>query len=128
MILEKNIKLKNMEYVIGIELKYRDDGFLSKMDGSYFDNGDFGYLIKELEKRYRTNEYYKIVTFINDVTFIYDCIPFISYVKNVFYDQEGHLSSGLKITKDEILELIKKYNISLGLFDGKNSISPLLYK
>ncbi|MDO4962592.1 MAG: hypothetical protein Q4E75_00605 [bacterium] len=128
MILEERIRLGNTEYLFGVEVKYNDNGFLKKSDGSYFDCGDLGYLVKNVEKTYEDGTYYKNVGFINDIAFIYDRFPFISYIKDIYYDKDGYVTSTCMIEKKEIEKVIDKYNIKMGLFDGKESVCPLLFK
>lgn len=61
--------------------------------------------------------------------YLYDRFPFISYIKDVTYDQSDNQIFQIGfIEKKEIDRYIKENNIKIGRFDGKKSICPLLYK
>ncbi len=130
MVIEKRIKLKNSIYLLGVEVKYQKNGILSKKDNTYFDIGDFSLLINFIENNYQNNCIYdEKVCYMDNIIYLYDRFPFISYIKDVTYDQSDNqiFQIGL-IEKEEIDIYIKENNIKIGKFDGKKSICPLLYK
>ncbi len=65
----------------------------------------------------------------DDIIYLYDRFPFISYIKDVTYNEIDNqiLQIGI-IEKKEINKYIKKNKIQIGKFDGKKSICPLLYE
>ena len=131
MVIEKQIKFsKDRCYYIGVELKYNDNAILVKMDDSYFDMGDFSYLINYVENITEKKDYLKdsvSVGYLNDIFCIYNYFPFLSYIKEISYTSENRISLISVISKDEILNYIDKFNITLEKFDGQNSVSPLLF-
>ena len=130
MIIEKRIKLKNDIYLLGVELKYQKDGALSKKDNTYFDSGDFSLLIEYVEKNYQEDCIYdKKISYMNDIIYLYDRFPFISYIKDIKYSKlDNQICEICRIEKSEIDKYIKDNNIKIGKFDGQKSICPLLYK
>ena len=130
MIIEKRIRLKNSIYLLGVEVKYKKNGTLSKKDNTYFDIGDFSLLIDFIENNYQNNCIYdEKVFYMDNIIYLYDRFPFISYIKDVTYDQSDNQIFQIGyIEKEEIDGYIKENNIKIGKFDGKKSICPLLYK
>ena len=131
MIIEKKININNIDYYIGIEVKYHTTEnrhpHLIKKDGTYYDGGDLSYLIEYIEKNFERNtDYDKYIAFMNDIIYIYDRIPFLSYIKDISY-KDNKINSTSIIYKDEIIEYIKENNIEIGKFDGPKSVSPLLF-
>ena len=128
MILEKRILINNINYYIGINLKYGKDKKLQKKDGSYFDSGDLSCLIDNIELNYSKDfNYDKDVLYMNDIIYIYDCIPFLSYIKTISYDSDNKIDCVDIIYKEEIDEYIKSNSIVMGYFIENNSISPMLF-
>ena len=52
MVIEKRIKIKDVNYLLGIEVKYDKNGILVKKDNTYFDIGDFNKVISYVESNY----------------------------------------------------------------------------
>lgn len=131
MVIERRIKLTiDRCYYIGVELKYNNEAFLVKMDDSYFDMGDFSYLINHVENAYEKKDYLKDSIaggYLNDIFYIYNHFPFLSYIKEISYTSENKISLISIINKEEILNYIDKFNITLEPFDGKKSVCPLLF-
>lgn len=130
MVIEKRIKLKNDIYLLGIEVKYKNNGSLVKKDDTYFDSGDFGLLIAYVEDNYQDDMVHdNNIYYMNDIIYLYDCFPFITYIKNVVYSQNNNqILETTYIEKSEIENYIKENNIKIGKFNGQKSICPLLYK
>ena len=131
MIIEKKININNIDYYIGIEVKYHTTKnrhpHLTKKDGTYYDGGDLSYLIEYIEKKFERNtDYDKYIAFMNDIIYIYDRIPFLSYIKDISY-KDNKIKSTTIIYKEEIIAYIKENNIEIGKFDGLKSVSPLLF-
>lgn len=127
MIEERIIILKNTNYYIGIELKYNKK-MLCKKDGSYFDCGDFTHLIENIEQEYKKEEIYdKDIPYMNDIIFIYNHFPFLSYIKDISYDKNNQISRIGIIYKKEIQKYIKQNHITFKKYDGTKSVSPLLF-
>lgn len=128
MVFERRILINNTDYYVGIELKYDNKGMLKKMDDSYFDMGDLSILIKEIEEKYDKNiTYYEHVPYLNDIFYIYNHFPFLLYIKDISYTSDNKIHSIGIINKEEILMYIDKLNVKMKEFDGKNSVSPLLF-
>ena len=128
MVIEKRIKIKDVNYLLGIEVKYDKNGILVKKDNTYFDIGDFNKVISYVESNYDSNCIYdKKVYYMNDIIYLYDRFPFIDYIKDITYDSNNKITQIGTIKKEEIIDYIKTNNIRIGMFDGKKSICPLLY-
>ena len=129
---EKRIRINDRNYYLGIELKYNNNKFLVKKDGSYFDSGDLGVLVESLEKSYKKDSkeyiYDKEVGYMNDVIYLYDRFPFISYINYITFDDKGNITTVSKISKKEIVCYIKKYKIKINRWNGFQSCCPLLYR
>lgn len=130
MVIERRIRLKDDTYLIGIKVKYTKKGCLSKTDNTYFDLGDLSSLIEYVENNYQDDCLYDDnIPYMNDIIYLYDRFPFISYIKNIVYDRNNNqISEICIIEKDEIENYIKENNIKIGRFDGQKSICPLLYR
>lgn len=128
MVIEKRIKIKDVNYLLGIEVKYNKNGILVKKDNTYFDIGDFNKVISCVESNYDSDCIYdKKVYYMNDIIYLYDRFPFIDYIKDITYDSNNQITQIGTIKKEEIIDYIKTNNIRIGMFDGKKSICPLLY-
>lgn len=128
MVIEKRIKIKDVNYLLGIEVKYNKNGILVKKDNTYFDIGDFNKVISCVESNYDSDCIYdKKVYYMNDIIYLYDRFPFIDYIKDITYDSNNQITLIGTIKKEEIIDYIKTNNIRIGMFDGKKSICPLLY-
>ena len=128
MVIEKRIKIKDANYLLGIEVKYDKNCILVKKDNTYFDIGDFNKVISYVESNYDSNCIYdKKVYYMNDIIYLYDRFPFIDYIKDITYDSNNQITLIGTIKKEEIIDYIKTNNIRIGMFDGKKSICPLLY-
>ena len=128
MVIEKRIKIKDVNYLLGIEVKYDKSGILVKKDNTYFDVGDFNKVISCVESNYDSDCIYdKKVYYMNDIIYLYDRFPFIDYIKDITYDSNNQITQIGTINKEEIIDYIKANNIRIGMFDGKKSICHLLY-
>lgn len=129
MIIEKSIIINELNYYIGIELKYGDNKSLQKKDGSYFDCGDLTYLVESIETNFEKNcDYDKDIPYMNDIIYIYDRIPFLSYIKKISYNRVNQIENVDIIYKEEIDNYINKNNIVVGKFNGKESVCPMLFQ
>lgn len=130
MVIERRIRLKNNDYYIGFEINHDKDGFLIKTDGSYFDLGDISIMIKHFEESYKKDKflYDSKNLYMNDIIYLYDRFPFLSYIKDVLYATDNTPSTIGLIKKDEILDYIKTMNIEINKWDKSTAICPLLYK
>lgn len=122
MIVERKIKIDNKKYLIGIELYYENKKVCKKSDkfNKYFDFGDLSCLIDNTEKNYKNYTYDEEISFINNIIYIYDNIPFVTYIKEV-----TELDT-LIIKREEIELYIKENNIKLKNHYLK-SITPLFF-
>lgn len=132
MTIERKIKINNRDYFLGIELKYNANNMLRKFNDGYFDMGDLSIMIEEVQSNYlkesKTVIYDKSNSYMNDIIYLYDRFPFISYIREILYNDEGEISFISIINKDEITSYIKTNNIQLNRWDKDNCRCPLLYE
>ena len=124
MVIESKIKLGNSNYFIGVEVYYENKKLRKKSGfNNYFDSGDLTYLIKSIENNYNKENYVydKDVLIMNDLIYIYDHIPFLSYIK-----VENEDNNFIIILKD-LEKYIKDNNINL-LNRYLKSVTPLFFK
>lgn len=108
MIIKKRIKLDNINYYISVNCEYKEkEGqtnlFLKGTD-ELFDGGNLTELIKKVETNYNKEEikkYNKDVSFLADCLYIYENIPFISGVGNLYFENND-ITSLSYITKEEL--------------------------
>ena len=132
MTIERKIKINNRDYFLGIELKYNANNMLRKFNGGYFDMGDLSIMIEEVQSNYLKESkiviYDKSNSYMNDIIYLYDRFPFISYIREILYNDEDEISFISIINKDEITSYIKTNNIQLNRWDKDNCRCPLLYE
>lgn len=127
MIIEKRITINNVNYFLGIKLKY-ENGFLKKLDGSYFDMGDLSILIDYFEKNYDASiKYDQMISYMNDVLYLYDRFPFLDYIKDISYDKDGKVIQIGYINRDNIIDYINSNKIELNKWDISNCVCPMMY-
>ena len=119
----KRININNNVYYIIVEVEYKQSKMefpilcLKNYKDEYWDGGDCTILIKEVEKNYtqdKAKQYDKNISFMADVLYIYDRIPFISGIKDIYISKNDNLpySEGY-ISKEEIDNYIKQFNIKM---------------
>ena len=126
--IERRIKLDQNIYFVVVDVSYEknENGInallLNDYKDDYFDSGDLSLLIEQIEKEYtreKSLQYDKEIWYMADVLYIYDRIPFLSEIKEVY---TGGASS---ISKDEIDKYIKDNDIKMTdntdfkLYDGR---------
>lgn len=118
--ISKKIKLNNNIYWIIVEVEYKmhEQGFpylvLNNSKDNYCDSGDFTRLIERVEESYSVDKakmYDEDISYMGDILFIYDRIPFIKGIKEVGNSYESYIS------REEIDNYIKTFNIKM----NKNS-------
>lgn len=114
MTIEKRIKLNQSYYFVGMELKYDEDKRLHKSDHTFFDYADTVDLMTDLESFYLSRTYYDNVPYMNDILYIYSKVPFLSYVRDVTYDENNDqiIEEGV-IFRNEIDNYIKCHGIKI---------------
>ena len=128
MIIERKIRINNMDYFLGFKLKYDKNRALKKFDGSYFDLGDLSILINFFEKNYDINiKYDQFIPYMNDIIYLYDRFPFVNYIKDVNYDKEGKITQIGYIDKDDIIDYISSNQIELGMWNKDSCVCPMFY-
>ena len=129
MLIERKIKLNNIDYFLGFKLKYDKSRKLVKMDKSYFDLGDLSIMIEFFEKSYNNAEKYEnCIGYMNDIIYLFDRFPFLEYIKDVSYDKEGKMNQVGYIKNKEIRTYIKNMKITINKWDKNNCLCPMLYK
>ncbi|MBR5662744.1 MAG: hypothetical protein IKX00_03705 [Bacilli bacterium] len=133
MTFERRIRIDDRyNYFLGFDLKYTKQKFLERTDGGYFDLGDLSIMIEEVEKNF-SKESKKIIYdkgnfYMNNVIYLYDRFPFIAYIRDILYNDEGKIIAIGYITKKEIVKYIKNNKIEINRWDKNNCRCPLLYK
>lgn len=121
MLIEKKAKLKNNWYYVVVDVEYKIDkhGYtmLFFKDGKLYDGGNFSRLVERCEKSYtykKAREYDGDIGLMADVMYLYDRIPFLVGVKDVYIKEGDPLpySTGY-ITKEEIDKYIKDHKIKM---------------
>ena len=114
--IKKKINLDNNIYYISVEVEYEKhiEGFptlrIKNYKNKYWDSGAWSLLIEKKEKAYKkenANLYDKSISFMADILYIYDRIPFISKITEVSKTEET------VIGKEEIENYIKTFNIRM---------------
>lgn len=126
--IERRIKLDQNIYFVVVDVSYEknENGInallLNDYKDDYFDSGDLSLLIEQIEKEYtreKSLQYDKEICYMADVLYIYDRIPFLSEIKEVY------TSGSNSISKDEIDKYIKDNDIKMTdntdfkLYDGR---------
>ena len=93
MTLERKIRINNRDYFLGVELKYIEDKFLILTNGNNFDMGDLSIMIEDVETNYERESkeiiYDKDISYMNDIIYLYDRFSFVSYIKDIVYNDDG---------------------------------------
>lgn len=119
--LEKKIVLDNNIYYIIVDLEYKKNKvMLPKLCiknniNEYWDDGSCSLLIEKIEKEYsydKAKAYDNNISFMADVIYIYNKIPFISGIKNIS-NFNINPTSITYISKKEIEKYIKEFNIKI---------------
>lgn len=114
--ISKKIKLNNNIYwiIVDVEYKMHEHGFpylvLNNFKDDYWDSGDFTRLIERVEESYcidKTKKYDETISYMGDILFIYDRIPFIKGIKEVGNSYESYIS------REEIDTYINTFNIKM---------------
>ena len=127
-VIERKIRINNIDYFLGFKLKYGKNGTLRKLDDSYFDLGDLSILINFFEKNYDSGiEYDQSVSYMNDIIYLYDRFPFVSYIKDFNYDREGKIIQIGYIDAVDIIDYVNSNKIELGKWDKDSCVCPMFY-
>ena len=114
--ISKKIKLNNNTYWIIVEVEYKmhEQGFpylvLKNFKDDYWDSGDFTRLIERTEESYsidKAKKYDEVISYMGDILFIYDRIPFIKGIKEVGNSYESYIS------REEIDTYINTFNVKM---------------
>ena len=102
MVIKKEIMLNNIRYYIIVECIYKNECNntflrLKNYSDNYYDEGDLSLLIKRLEQKYSYDlvlkKYKSTIPYMNNVLYIYDNIPFISGVGDIFPTAESYITN-----------------------------------
>ena len=117
--IEKRIKLKNNYYYVIVDVQYIKDKYgtvLKLINGMNYDGGDFTRLLKKVEKSYsykKASMYDTEIGLMGDVMYIYDRVPFLSGIRDVYIDDVSIPYSMGYISKEEIDEYIKDHKVKM---------------
>lgn len=130
----KRIKINNNYYYIVVDVEYKKKEnvphlCLKNYKDDYWDGGNCSLLIEEIEKSYtpsKVQDYANHPGFISDILYIYERIPFISGIKDIYISKDDNIAfSEGYISKEEIDAYIKDFNIKMNynpnfkLYDGR---------
>ncbi len=135
MTISKKIKLGNNDYYIIVDVEYKKEQSkiprlcLKNYKDDYWDGGDCSILIEKVEKNYtskKAKQYDKGIGFMSDVLYIYDRIPFISGIKDIYISKNDSMpySEGY-ISREEIENYIQEFDVKMNynpnfkLYDGR---------
>ena len=132
MTFERKIRINDRDFFLGVELKYIENKILIQTNDNNFDMGDFGIMIQDVEANYKKESkeivYDNVVSYMNDIIYLYDRFPFVSYIKDICYNDDGKITYLGCINKEEIIDYIKANNIKINRWDKSNCRCPLLYQ
>lgn len=122
--ISKKIEINNNIYYIIVDVEYKKDNYdypilcLKNYEGDdCWDGGNCSVLIDEIEKSYTKEKaalYDENIFFMADVLYIYDRMPFISGIKEIYlHENEKVPYSEYYISKEEIETYIKRFNIKM---------------
>ena len=121
MLIEKRVKLKSNFYYVVVDVEYKIDKngitMLYFRSGKTYDGGNFTKLIGRCEKVYtyrKAREYDAEIGLMADILFLYDRIPFLIGIKDVYISDEDSLPyiAGY-ISREEIEIYIKDYKVNM---------------
>lgn len=122
MIIEKRVRLNNSIYYVLVDVEYRIDErsftrlCLKELDECY-DGSNFSLLIEKIEMDYDSSKpkmYDSDIRLMGDVLFIYDRIPFLSGIKDVYITDNDNLPYSVGfISKSEIDKYIEEHNVEM---------------
>ena len=124
--ISKKIKLNNNTYCIIVEVEYKmhEHGFpylvLKNFKDDYWDSGDFTRLIERTEESYsidKAKKYDEVISYMGDILFIYDRIPFIKGIKEVGNSYESYISREEIDTYINTFDVKMNNNYKFKLFD-----------
>ncbi len=122
----KKIKLNNTNYYAVIELEYKqlESNFpvlrLKNYKDDYWDGGDCSILIEKIEENYslkKAQQYDNNISYMADIVYIYDRMPFISGVKEIIFSNNMAVEESY-ISKEEIEKYIKEFNVKMNYNDN----------
>ena len=124
MIISKKIKLNDNIYYVIIDLYYKKKDNITMLclkdfQDEYYDDGDFTKLISIVEDNYsyeQSKSYDKYISFMGDVLYVYDRIPFLKGIKEIYNNNTDNTTySTSYISKEEIENYIIDNNIKMNL-------------
>ena len=121
MIIKKRIYLRNINYYVICDCVYKKKHCFTTLclrnyKDDYFDEGDLSLLIEKIEKNYNVEKiknYDGEIWFLSDCLYIYDNIPFLSGIEDLYLIDNNTISSTSYITKEELDDYIKENNIKM---------------
>lgn len=123
MYIEKRIKLKSNIYYIRVDVEYQkgESGIVTlhikNYKDDYYDDGDFSILIETIEKSYndeKAKKYDYGTGFMTDAMYIYDRVPFLSGIRDVYISSDDNLPSSIGYaSKMEIEKYIEENHVKM---------------
>ena len=118
MTIEKRVKLDNNIYYIILDTEYKKKDncamlCLKDFPNDYYDGGDLSILIEKVEKEYKSDaKYDRNISFMSDAIYLYNRIPIISGIRDVYISKNDNLPYSLGyISKNEIEKYMQDFNI-----------------
>ena len=122
MYIEKIIKLNDINYYIRVALKYeKNNGIpnlkLKNYKNDHYDGGNFSLLLEKIAKNYtfeKAKIYDKNISYMADVMYLYDRIPFLDGIRDEYVSKENNLPYTIGyISKEEIEKYIKTNGLKM---------------
>ena len=120
--IDKRISLNNNIFYVVVDVEYKFDGNITRLclknyKDDYYDSGDLTALIEKIEKSYSNDKALKYdnkIGFMADVLYIYDRIPFLTGIKDVYINSKDNIMNSIcYISKEEIENYIEEHNIKI---------------
>lgn len=122
MTIEKRIDLRNNTYYVRIAVEYKKKNdiitlCLKDFTDDYYDGGNFFNLLIKVKENYTyeaSESYGTDIGFLNDVLYLYDHIPFLSGIRDIYQNEENAMpySTGY-ISRLELDKFIKDNDIKM---------------
>ena len=125
MYIEKKVKLRDINYYIRVDLNYEKNSKnndipnlnLKNYKNNHYDSGSFSLLLEKVEKNYtfeKAKVYDENISYMADVIYLYDRIPFLVGIKDEYISKEDNLPYTIGyITKEEIDNYIRENHIKM---------------
>lgn len=116
--IKRKITINNNKYIIYFDVEYKTSNIkdvpelcFKNDEYGFFDGGDVSELLALVEKNYHEIKFNKNIGFMNNVIYIYRCVPVLSAIEEVTSVDICFIS------RKEIDEFINRFNIDFNFND-----------